>query len=240
MRVLWIAVLILIVDQFTKVLIIQNMYVGQSIPIFGDWFKFSFTENPGMAFGITFGPKGFIPFLSITATSLILLYLYRVRESYYWYRFSIGCILGGALGNIIDRVFYGMIFYDNKLFTGHVVDFMHLNIWAGTFPESWPFIGGKYSVLFPIWNFADMAIVVGVLGILFFQKKFQDSIYQLESEQANSEAGNGAEENGSESAVSSGISDEAGVKVPAMGGENGLNEEKAPSSNSDQEPSVGQ
>ena len=181
MRVLWIAVVIIIIDQATKLIVLQNMYVGQSIPLLGDWLKFTFTENPGMAFGITFGPKGFVSVLSITATLLIFLYLYRVRHSYSWYRMSIGCILGGALGNIIDRVFYGAIFYNGNLFTGHVVDFIHVNIWRGYVPESWPFIGGKYAALFPIWNVADMAIVLGVIGILVFQNKFQESIL-LEAE----------------------------------------------------------
>ena len=181
MRVLWIAVVIIIIDQATKLIVLQHMYVGQSIPLLGDWLKFTFTENPGMAFGITFGPKGFVSILSITATLLIFLYLYRVRHSYSWYRMSIGCILGGALGNIIDRVFYGFFFYNNNLFTGHVVDFIHVNIWRGYVPESWPFIGGQYAALFPIWNVADMAIVLGVIGILVFQNKFQESI-MLEAE----------------------------------------------------------
>ena len=185
MRVLWIALVIVAVDQVTKLVVLQNMYVGQSIPLIGDWLKFTFTENPGMAFGITFGPKGFVSILSITATLLILLYLYRVRHSYSWYRVSIGFILGGAFGNIIDRVFYGAIFYNNSLFTGHVVDFIHLNLWRGYIPESWPMIGGKYAALFPIWNVADMAIVVGVIGILVFQNKFQESIMQHVQEQGD-------------------------------------------------------
>ncbi len=178
MHVLWIAVVIIIVDQITKLVVLQNMYVGQSIPLIGDWLKFTFTENPGMAFGITFGPKGFVSVLSVTATLLILLYLFKVRKSYSWYRISIGFILGGAFGNIIDRVFYGAIFYNNNLFTGHVVDFIHVNLWRGYIPESWPVIGGKYAALFPIWNVADMAIVVGVIGILVFQNKFQESLMQ--------------------------------------------------------------
>ena len=187
MHVLWIAVVIIIIDQITKLIVLQNMYVGQSIPLIGDWLKFTFTENPGMAFGITFGPKGFVSVLSVTATLLILLYLFKVRKSYSWYRMSIGCILGGAFGNIIDRVFYGAIFYNNNLFTGHVVDFIHLNLWRGYIPESWPVIGGKYAALFPIWNVADMAIVLGVIGILVFQNKFQESLMQSTSEHENTD-----------------------------------------------------
>ena len=176
MHVLWIAVVIVIIDQITKLLVLEHMYVGQSIPVLGDWLKLTFTENPGMAFGINFGPRGMVTMLSISATILIFVYLYKVRKSYSWYRVSIGFILGGALGNIIDRTLYGLIFYNDPVFTGKVVDFIHVNLWRGYIPESWPFIGGKYAALFPIWNVADMAIVVGVVGILVFQQKFQDSL----------------------------------------------------------------
>ncbi len=178
MRVLWISVFVVIIDQITKLLVLQKMYVGQSIPLVGDWLKFTFTENPGMAFGITFGFEGLVPILSVSATLLILFYLYKVRHTYSWYRISIGFILGGAIGNIIDRVFYGAVIYGNRLFTGHVVDFIHVNLWRGYIPESWPFVGGKYAALFPIWNVADMAIVLGVVGILVFQNKFQESLIQ--------------------------------------------------------------
>lgn len=178
MRVLWISVFVVILDQITKLLVLQKMYVGQSIPLVGDWLKFTFTENPGMAFGITFGFEGLVPILSVSATLLILFYLFKVRHTYSWYRISIGFILGGAFGNIIDRVFYGAFIYGNRLFTGHVVDFIHVNLWRGYIPESWPFVGGKYAALFPIWNVADMAIVLGVVGILVFQNKFQESLIQ--------------------------------------------------------------
>ena len=201
------------------------MYVGQSVPLIGDWLKLTFTENPGMAFGITFGPKGFVSILSITATILILLYLYRVRNSYSWYRMSIGCILGGALGNIIDRVFYGAFFYDNKLFTGHVVDFIHLNLWRGYIPEAIPVIGGKYAALFPIWNVADMAIVVGVIGILLFQNRFQESIMKKRPEQENAD-----NDDGQTSDV------KPAFPVPT----NGVNEEDLPVTPLKQEPSVGE
>ncbi|MEZ4701705.1 MAG: signal peptidase II [Rhodothermales bacterium] len=186
MHILWITVAIIVVDQITKQVVLHNMYVGESIPLLGDWLKFTFTENPGMAFGITFGPRGMVTFLSMAATGLIFLYLYRVRKLYQPYRMSIAFILGGALGNIIDRVFYGVLFSDAPLFAGKVVDFIHVNLWRGYLPESWPIVGGKYTALFPIWNVADMAIVVGVLGILVFQGTFQ---HELMREQLKNEAG---------------------------------------------------
>ena len=176
MHVLWIALVALIIDQITKLIVLDKMYIGQSIPVLGDWLKLTFTENPGMAFGITFGPRGLVSILSITATLLIFGYLFSVRKSYLPYRMSIAFILGGALGNIIDRVFYGALFYNDSLFSGKVVDFIHVNVWRGYLPEWIPLIGGNYAALFPIWNVADMAIVTGVVGILFFQGTFQEEL----------------------------------------------------------------
>ncbi len=224
MRVLWISLVVVIIDQITKLLVWQNMYVGQSIPLVGDWLNFTFTENPGMAFGITFGPKGLVPILSISATLLILFYLYKVRHTYSWYRISIGFILGGAFGNIVDRVFYGALIYDGKLFTGRVIDFIHVNMWRGYVPESWPFIGGKYAALFPIWNVADMAIVLGVIGILVFQNKFQESLLQPVPEDEHTDVTDAAssDENG-EVAAGDTATAPAGFSPDTTGG-NGVEE----------------
>lgn len=146
----------------------------RSIGLLGDWLKLTFTENPGMAFGITFGPAGLVTAFSIIATLLIVIYLYRVRKGYAPYRASLALILGGAIGNIIDRMFYGLVFGYGNFFQGRVVDFIHVDLWSGYVPDAVPFIGGNYMALFPIWNVADMAIVVGVVGILVFQKKFHE------------------------------------------------------------------
>ena len=77
---------------------------------------------------------------------------------------------------LLTGVFYGYLFYDAPLFTGRVIDFIHLNLWKGYLPNAIPVIGGKYAALFPIWNVADMAIVMGVIGILVYQNKFQESL----------------------------------------------------------------
>lgn len=169
-----IILMIIIVDQMSKVIVLKTMYKGQSIALLGDWLRFTFTENPGMAFGLQFGPPALITILSLVATVLIVLYLFKVGGMYAPYRVSLSMVLGGALGNIIDRVFYGKILYDEPLFMGKVVDFIHVNVWRGIVPEGVPFFGGKYMALFPIWNVADMAIVLGVVGILFFQRGFHD------------------------------------------------------------------
>ncbi len=174
MRLLWIAAGVLVIDQATKVAVRLNMALPpyRSIPLLGDWLKLTFTENPGMAFGITIGPLGMVTGFSIIATMLIIVYMYRVRKGYTPYRASLAFILGGAIGNIIDRLFYGMIFGYGEFFKGRVVDFIHINIWSGFVPDGVPLIGGTYMALFPIFNVADIAIVCGVIGILVFQKKF--------------------------------------------------------------------
>ena len=177
---------VIFIDQITKVIVLNTMTLGQSIPLLGDWLKFTFTENPGMAFGIRFGPPAMITIFSILATFLIILYLFKIGSLYSPYRTSLSFVLGGALGNIIDRVFYGAILYDQPLFLGKVVDFIHFNIWRGYVPDNIPFIGGSYMALFPIWNVADMSIVLGVVGIIYFQKRFHE--ITLEAEISSSSA----------------------------------------------------
>jgi signal peptidase II len=177
MRLLWISALVVGLDQLTKAAVVHLMVKHQSIPILGDWLKFTFTENPGMAFGIQFGPRGTVTVLSVAATLLVIYYMYQVRSGYLPYRASLAFILGGALGNIIDRVFYGLFLGYGDLFTGRVVDFIHVSLWEGFIPQMVPFIGGAYMELFPIWNVADMSIVLGVVGILYFQKTFHERLY---------------------------------------------------------------
>lgn len=170
MRVLWITAVVVLIDQLTKVIVVRTMYLGQSIPVVGDWLRLTFTENPGMAFGISFGPRSLVTFLSLAATALIIGYFVSVRNSPAPYRISLALILGGALGNIIDRVFYGVIYGYDGLFVGRVVDFIHVDLWRGYVAEGVPFFGGSYIALFPIWNVADMAIVVGIVGVLICQQ----------------------------------------------------------------------
>ena len=178
---------VILVDQICKIIVLNTMTLGMSIPLLGDWLKFTFTENPGMAFGMRFGPPAMITIFSILATFLIIIYLFKIGSIYRPYQTSLSFVLGGALGNIIDRVFYGAILYDEPLFLGKVVDFIHVNVWRGYVPDGIPFIGGSYMALFPIWNVADMSIVLGVVGILFFQKRFHDiSLGLLEPESSES------------------------------------------------------
>lgn len=178
MRVLWLSAVVVALDQATKAAVLQFMAtpagVSRSIPLAGDWLRLTFTENPGMAFGITIGPPGTVTILALIATCLVGLYIYRVRTGYAPYLWSLGLIFGGAVGNIIDRVFYGVLLDYGTWFTGHVVDFIHVNVWRGFIPEVVPLIGGSYMELFPIWNVADMSIVIGVVGVLLFHHTFHE------------------------------------------------------------------
>lgn len=184
MRVLGIAAAVVGIDQATKWLVLQLMHRHQSIPILGDWLRFTFTENPGMAFGIEVGPPGTVAVLSVLATGLVAYYIVQVKGLYWPYRASLALILGGAIGNIIDRVFYGVWLGYGELFTGRVVDFIHVSLWQGFVPPGVPLIGGSYMELFPIWNVADMAIVGGVTGVLFFHNAFYEAMLAREAEQA--------------------------------------------------------
>ncbi len=217
-----IILMVLIVDQVSKVIVLKTMYKGQSISVIGDWLRLTFTENPGMAFGIEFGPPATITILSLFATLLIIGYLFKVGGMFAPYRISLSMVLGGALGNIIDRVFYGKILYDDPLFLGKVVDFIHVNVWRGVVPDAVPFLGGKYLALFPIWNVADMAIVLGVVGILAFQGRFHKLAEQMltgQKEEGDTEDSRLAEEDLSNSFESlpgeaSSEGDDAGKQQP--------------------------
>ncbi len=144
------------------------MEYGSSINIIGDLFKFTFVENPGMAFGIDVGgySKFFLSLFSLIASIGILVYIYKVREQKLLFRLSLALILGGAVGNLIDRFFYGVIFDYAPLLYGRVVDFLHFDALGFT-------IFGKTFDSFPIFNVADSAVTIGVAILLIFHKSFE-------------------------------------------------------------------
>ena len=181
---------ILILDQLLKVLIKTNMMIGQEIYFF-DWFIIHFTENKGMAFGFEFGGKLGKYLLSIFRILAI------VVISIYWLKlinnhvkkgiiYSISLILAGAIGNMIDSAFYGMIFSESygqiatvfeggysSFLQGKVVDMFYFPLINGHFPKWLPFVGGNHFIFFrPIFNIADAAISTGVINILIFHRSF--------------------------------------------------------------------
>lgn len=175
MKILYWSIAIVIIDQITKLKVkginipwlglhFEGMPYQSSIKVWGDFFQITFIENPGMAFGLQLGSKLFLTLFTIFATILIFFIIYKNRHETFLLRLSLAFILGGALGNLIDRTFYGTIYDYAPLFYGRVVDFFHFNI-----PDFRIF--GKTIYTFPIFNVADIAVTVGFVLILLGYKK---------------------------------------------------------------------
>ncbi len=177
--------LLLVADQAIKFAVKLNMMLGESIQV-TDWFYIYFTENPGMAFGWEVFSKGFLTVFRIVASLYLAYLLWKVASRSYGVGF-LGCIaaiLAGAVGNIIDSIFYGQIFSHSTgqvatLFPsdggyagwlhGKVVDMLYFPIINTTWPTWVPWVGGDEWVFFqPIFNFADACISVGVICLLLF------------------------------------------------------------------------
>jgi signal peptidase II len=175
LRILIITFFVVLLDQVTKFLVkglkveslginIGGMPYGSSKPLIGDWVKLTFIENPGMAFGIDVGPKMFLTIFTIAASMLILFYIFKHRNDGFMLRLSLAFILAGALGNLIDRTFYGMIYDYAPLFHGKVVDFVQVEFWDFTF------LGRTYTT-WPIFNVADVSVSLGFFIILAFHNR---------------------------------------------------------------------
>jgi signal peptidase II len=170
--------LVLIADQVLKTWIKTNMYIGQEFKIIGNWFIIHFTENNGMAFGMEFGGefgKLALSLFRIAAVAGIGYGLYYlIRHKYHrGLILNVALIFSGALGNILDSVFYGIIYKYAGLFHGRVVDMFYFPILEGIFPTWVPIWGGEDYVFFrPVFNVADAAISVGVVIILIYQKRY--------------------------------------------------------------------
>lgn len=193
-----IIIIILLIDQISKIYIKTNFQLNEDIGVFS-WFEIVFVENDGMAWGTKL--SDFFTFISDKSAKLILT-LFRIvavtgiafwlvdvtkKQKSKTLIFAIAIIFAGALGNIIDSVFYGVLFNDSHLqvatflpeeggyagvFHGKVVDMLHFPIWNGTLPEWLPFFGGKYFSFFdPVFNVADIAISTGIGILIVFNKK---------------------------------------------------------------------
>ncbi|WP_421946105.1 lipoprotein signal peptidase [Pedobacter sp.] len=170
--------LVLLADQVLKTWIKTHMYLGQEFNIIGKWFIIHFTENNGMAFGMEFGGefgKLALSLFRIAAVGGIGYGLhYLIKHKYHrGLIINVALIFAGALGNIIDSVFYGKIYGYESWFHGRVVDMLYFPIAQGHFPSWIPIWGGDEFVFFrPVFNLADAAISVGVILILIFQKNY--------------------------------------------------------------------
>lgn len=189
-RAYLIVILILIIDQVSKIYIKTHFTLGDEVRVF-DWFRIRFIENEGMAWGAeipgSYG-KLILTLFRIVAVGGIGYWLYdSVKKGYSAYLIaSIALILAGAFGNIVDSVFYGLIFNHSHgqvatlfaenpygtVFHGKVVDMFYFPLFDGVFPEWFPIWGGQDFLFFnAIFNVADAAISVGVIILILFNKK---------------------------------------------------------------------
>ena len=185
-------ILILFIDQFVKIWIKTHMIIGDEYHVFGNWFIIHFTENNGMAFGMEFwGRTGklFLSLFRIVAISAIGYFLFKLIKENAKTGFVIGIsmIMAGAIGNLLDSAFYGLVFSDSltevarflpsgggyaSFLHGRVVDMLYFPIINTSYPDWLPFVGGKPFIFFsPVFNIADSAITTGVFYLLIFERK---------------------------------------------------------------------
>ena len=175
MRILYLSLFIVLTDQISKMMVkgislpslginVEGLPLGSSRPIFGELLRLTYIENPGMAFGIDIGGKLFFSFFSIVASIGILIYLYKSRNENLAFRISLAMILGGAVGNLIDRVFYGVLYEEGPLFYGKVVDFLDADFFNIN-------LFGYHMSRWPVFNVADASVTCGVLLMLFAHRK---------------------------------------------------------------------
>ncbi len=188
-RLLILGVVLVVVDQVMKILVKTNMTIGEHFNVIGHWFQILFIENKGMAFGMSFGGvigKYFLTVFRIGLFAFLCWWIAKLlkRENPVPTGVLVGLTLitAGAMGNIIDCLFYGMIFSESTPFAvatfgssyapfmqGKVVDMLYFPLW--TWPESIPLIGG--DIFFsPVFNFADSCVTVGAIYLILFQYKF--------------------------------------------------------------------
>ncbi len=191
-----IVLLVLFLDQALKIWVKTNMEYGEYFNLLGfDWARIHFVENPGMAFGIELGGDYGKLALSLFRIGAVFFLIYYIGELIkmkvpFGLLISFGLILAGALGNILDSAFYGLIFSASEyhgglaefmpegggyasFLHGKVVDMLHFPLFEGRFPEWLPRWGGQHFEFFrPVFNLADTSITIGVLNIILFQRSF--------------------------------------------------------------------
>lgn len=176
LKVLYLTLLVVIADQVSKFWIKgfhvpllnirhEGMSIGEKIPVIGDFFRITFIENPGLAFGIDIDStiKLWISVFSLIASIGLIIYLYIVRKENLGFRIALALILGGAIGNFIDRAFYGIIYDYAPLFYGKVVDFLDFDFFNLT-------LFGKNYDRFAIFNIADSSVTIGIFLLIFLYR----------------------------------------------------------------------
>ena len=188
-------ILLLVIDQTIKFAVKLNMTIGESIPVFGNWFQICFIENNGMAFGMQFGGsigKLALSLFRVVLIGFIIVYIRRLikrEDTPTGVLVGLALVLVGAVGNVLDCLFYGEIFsastytqvaqlfppdggYTGLLY-GKVVDMFYFPIIEATWPQWMPFCGGEDFIFFsPVFNIADSCITIGVILLLLFYRRF--------------------------------------------------------------------
>lgn len=194
---------ILLIDQWLKIWVKTNMSLHESIDIFS-WFKISFIENNGMAFGMEIGSKIFLSVFRVVAVAGLSYYIWlQLKEkAKTGYIVLLTMILAGAIGNLIDCMFYGLIFNVSTPYNvaelvsfgdgyapflmGRVVDMFYFPLIEATWPTWMPVVGGQDFVFFsPVFNFADSCVSVGIIALLIFYRKELSRISFQKKEQVN-------------------------------------------------------
>ena len=191
---------VIILDQALKIWVKTHFYLGESLHI-TDWFQLYFIENNGMAFGMEMGSKLFLSLFRIVGVAAVIYYICRIKSKPYIKRGYMACfalITAGAAGNIIDCLFYGLIFNNPyppevatmfpvgggyaSLFHGKVVDMLYFPLFSFYWPDWMPFVGGDYFLFFqPVFNLADAAITIGILVLIIFYSKYLSSPHEKEA-----------------------------------------------------------
>lgn len=191
---LLIVLVILFFDQAFKFWIKTNMSLGQEFNVLGDWFIIHFTENPGMAFGLEFSGsygKLLLSLFRLVAITVLIVYMYNITRQKVsnLVLVSLSLVLAGAIGNMIDSAFYGLIFSSSNYFEvaqflppeggygtflhGKVVDMLYFPVMNGTYPDWVPYLkGSQFQFFRPVFNIADSSITIGVILMVLFQKQF--------------------------------------------------------------------
>lgn len=193
-RLLILGVILVVIDQVIKILVKTNMQIGEHFSVIGNWFQIFFIENEGMAFGMKFG--------GAVGKFLLSLFRIALSAALCWWIASLvrksmdgngkpallpdgkpvvptGVLVGltliaaGAVGNIIDSLFYGVVFDYAPLMFGRVVDMFYFPLIDTIWPDWVPFVGGDRLLFFaPVFNFADSCVTVGAFYLIFFQNRF--------------------------------------------------------------------